>query len=75
MLFLHGVDALREVGVKGEELFAFLAESSDLRARADEDLLLRSSHSTSKVHSGYFWPGECFKNRLKARVTHLYFVE
>lgn len=62
---LHGVNALSEVGFKGEELFALLGESSDLRTRTNKDLLLGSSRSSTEVHSGYFLSWKCFKHRLK----------
>lgn len=61
----HGVDAFSKIGFKGEKLFAFLGESSNLRAGADKDLLPRSPKSTSKVHPTDLLARECFKHRLK----------
>lgn len=65
--FLHGIDALSEVGVEREELLALLGESPDLRSRTDKYLLLWSSHGSSEIDSGYSRSWKRFKHGLRER--------
>lgn len=62
---IHGINALGEVGFKGEKLFPFLGESSNLGTGTNKDLLLWSSHNPSKIHSDYLLAGKGFEHGLK----------
>lgn len=68
--FLHGIDALGEVGFKSQEWLALLSKSTNRWTAAHKYLLLWSSHSSSQVQSRYFPPWKCFKQILQGRKSN-----
>ena len=49
---VHGFEWFRQVCIKAEELFSFLAVAANFRSSGDEDLLVGQADRTAQLQTG-----------------------